>query len=95
MRHREILWESKDSEIRLSAATLKRALKLALGLSPSERATLAHDVLASLDGPSDADATQAWETEILRRLDQLETGTAQTIEADEVLRRIDARLSRR
>jgi len=51
----------------MSAATLKR-----------ERATLAHDVLASLDGPSDADATQAWETEILRRLDQLETGTAQT-----------------
>ncbi len=75
--------------------TLKHTLELALGLPPSEGATLVHDILASLDGPSAADATQAWGTGMLRRLDQLESGTAQTIEADEVLRRIDARLPRR
>jgi len=76
----------------MSSATLKRALDLALELSESERAALAHDLLASLDGPPDADAQQAWEAEIVKRLDEFETGKVRTIDADEALRRIDARL---
>jgi putative addiction module component (TIGR02574 family) len=58
----------------MSSATLKRALDLALELPESERAALAHDLLASLDGPPDADAQQAWEAEITKRFDELETG---------------------
>lgn len=73
----------------MASATLKRALDLALELPESERAALTHD---SLDGPPDADAQQAWEAEITKRLDELETGKVRTIDADEALRRIDARL---
>lgn len=76
----------------MSSATLKRATDLALELPESERAALAHDLLASLDGPPGADGQQAREAEIANRLDELETGTARTIDADEALRRIDARL---
>jgi putative addiction module component (TIGR02574 family) len=79
----------------MSSATLKNALDIALELPETERAALAHDLLVSLDSPADADASQAWEAEITRRLDDLESGEVQTVEADEALRRIDARLRRR
>jgi putative addiction module component (TIGR02574 family) len=79
----------------MSSATLKHALDIALELPETERAALAHDLLVSLDGAADADATQAWEAEVTRRLDDLESGEVQTVEADEALRRIDARLRRR
>ena len=76
----------------MPSPALKRALDIALELSPTERATLAHDILASLDGPADVGATEAWETEIAHRLDDLQAGSVQTVEADEALRRIDSRL---
>jgi putative addiction module component (TIGR02574 family) len=79
----------------MSSASSKEALDLALELSPDERAALAHDLLASLDGPANADAAQAWDAEITRRLDQLEREHVQTVDADEALRRIDKNLSRR
>lgn len=79
----------------MPSTALKHALDIALELPPSERAALAHDLLASLDGPADADAADAWEVEITRRLDELESGKAQTVDADEALRRIDARLRQR
>jgi putative addiction module component (TIGR02574 family) len=79
---------------RMSSATLKRALDLALELPESERAALAHDLLESLDGPADADAQQAWEAEITKRLEELDAGTADTIDAAEVLRRMDSRIRR-
>lgn len=78
----------------MSSATLKRALDLALELPESERAALAHDLIASLDGPADVGAQQAWEVEIEKRLDELEAGNARTIDADEALRRIDDRFRR-
>ncbi|MFZ0501260.1 MAG: addiction module protein [Steroidobacteraceae bacterium] len=76
----------------MSSAILKRAVDLALELPESGRAAVAHDLLASLDGPPGADTQQAWEAEIANRIYELETGNARTIEADEALRRIDARL---
>jgi putative addiction module component (TIGR02574 family) len=76
----------------MPSAALKRALDLALELPPSERAALARGLLASLDGPADANAAEEWETEITERLDDLESGKVQTIDADEVLCRISARL---
>jgi putative addiction module component (TIGR02574 family) len=79
----------------MSSRSFKRVLDLAMALSAAERAALAHDLLASLDGPADADAAQAWEAEITRRLDELERGQAKTIDADEALRTIDKNLSRR
>jgi hypothetical protein len=45
----------------------------ALTLSESERAELAHDLVASLDGPPDADAEALWEAEILHRLSEIDS----------------------
>jgi putative addiction module component (TIGR02574 family) len=53
-----------------AAAVLADALRL----SDDARAELAAELLASLDGPEDADAQQAWETEIGRRIDAIEAG---------------------
>ncbi len=76
----------------MTSAALKHAMDIALELPDVERAELAHDLLASLDGPADANATEAWEAEIAQRLNDLESGKAPTIDADEALRRMDARL---
>jgi len=64
-------------------------------LLPSpERAELAHSLMESLDAPADQDAADAWDQEILRRLDQIDSGTAQLIDRDEFRRRMRARLTR-
>ena len=47
----------------------------ALQLDVKARADLAAELLASLDGPSDPDAEQAWVTEIERRTKSLDAGT--------------------
>jgi hypothetical protein len=78
----------------MTSATLKHALDLALELPAEVRAALAHDLLASQDGPPDADAAEAWEAEIAMRLDEIESGRAQTVSAEEALRRIDEPLRR-
>jgi putative addiction module component (TIGR02574 family) len=69
--------------------TLKQA---ALALPQSERASLASDLVASLDGPEDADVAAAWDIEICRRINEIAAGTAQFLEVDEVLARARARL---
>ena len=78
----------------MTSATLKRALDLALELPPEERAELARDVLASLDGEPDPDCAQAWDSEITERMAKLESGQSKPVGWDEALRRIDDRLRR-
>jgi hypothetical protein len=58
----------------------------AFELPVSQRAELAHDLLASLDGPADPDVSEAWETEILGRLDQLDDATGQLVDRAELRR---------
>jgi putative addiction module component (TIGR02574 family) len=50
-------------------------LARALSLDPQARAELASELLASLEGPPDADAEAAWEAEIRRRVAAIESGT--------------------
>ncbi len=52
----------------------KAVLADALRLREEERAELAAEVLASLDGPAEPDAEAAWETEIRRRIDAIDAG---------------------
>ena len=47
---------------------LDELLAQALRLDPKDRAELASELLASLDGPEDLDAQAAWEDEIQRRV---------------------------
>lgn len=69
-------------------ATAMEELKAELaGLTEQERAELAHFLLNSLDGPgddADADVEAAWDTELARRADEIQRGTAVGKPADQV-----------
>ena len=58
----------------------------ARALGPEDRARLAEDLLASLeDGPeSSAEVEAAWEHEILRRVEEVKSGTAKLVPAEDV-----------
>ena len=61
----------------------------ALRLDADSRARLAAEILASLDGPADPDADQAWKAEIARRVADLEAGKLKLESWAEVKRRIE------
>jgi putative addiction module component (TIGR02574 family) len=77
----------------MSNRGLERIRTQALELSESERAELAHDLVASLDGPPDRDVGEAWEREVQRRLDEIDAGTAELVDRAEFSRRIRERLN--
>ena len=54
---------------------LAAVLADALRLDDEARATLAAELLGSLDGPADPDAESAWDAEIERRIAAIEAGT--------------------
>lgn len=72
-------------EAKLKEAVLAEALRL----DPSARAHVASELLASLDGPADADAETAWIAEIERRVAAIESGTAQLEPWADVKHRIE------
>ena len=78
----------------MGSPTLEKIRSEALNLSESERAELAHNLVASLDGPSEPDVEKAWDAEILRRLAEIDSGTANLIDREEFGRRMRARMSR-
>lgn len=75
-------------------STLGKIRSEALSLPESERAELAHSLVASLGAPADSDAESAWDAEILRRLAEIDSGTAELIDREEFRRRMRARMSR-
>ena len=79
----------------METETLNKLRSEALMLSETERAELAHALVKSLDAPTDADASEAWDKEILRRIAEIDAGTAKLIDRDEFRRRMQARLGGR
>ena len=70
----------RDGDILLSmGVTAKELLKQALALSESDRASLAGALIESLDPEVDPGAEQAWETEIARRVRELEARAVDTV----------------
>lgn len=67
-------------------------LKKALTLPPKDRATLAGSLIDSLDEVDESSAQNAWNDEIARRIEELDSGKAKTIPWDEVRRRVAAKL---
>jgi putative addiction module component (TIGR02574 family) len=65
----------------------------ALALSIEERSWLAHDLWESLRTPEEREIDAAWETEIERRVAEVEAGTAKLIPAEEVLRELRAKVA--
>jgi putative addiction module component (TIGR02574 family) len=59
----------------------------ALGLAPKDRARLAERLLASLEEVADPESETHWLAEAERRLDELESGRAAVVLADEVFRK--------
>lgn len=71
--------------------TVEELRRAALALDPSSRASLAHELLNSLETLSDAEIEQLWVEEALRRDAELDAGTAGTISAEDALVRARAR----
>ena len=78
----------------MGSSALEKVRAEALNLSETERADLAHNLVASLDGPTDSDVEKAWDAEILRRLSAIESGTANLMDREEIRRRMRARMDR-
>ena len=74
-------------------STVKEIHDQAMALSVSERASLAHDLILSLDDPSDFELSPAYEAEIQRRLQMVREGTATGRPADKVFADIKAKYS--
>ena len=73
--------------------TRKQLRDRALELPPDERARLAQEIIASLDGPSEQDASEAWVSEIERRVQEVRAGSVKLVNWKDVRARIVKRLS--
>lgn len=62
----------------------------ALRLSEAERLEVADALYESLEGPADPDAAQAWDAEIKRRIEKIDSGAATLVPWEEARRRIMA-----
>ena len=63
---------------------LEQLTSQAIALSADDRARLAELLLASLPDDADEPLDQAWDQEIRRRVNAVESGTAQLISATDV-----------
>ncbi len=63
---------------------LEQLANQAFALSPEDRARLADLLLASLPDEADDPLDEAWDQEIQRRLESVESGTARLISATDV-----------
>lgn len=78
----------------MASALLQQLRDTVLGLPVEDRAELAHELLASLDGPPDADAETAWAAMIERRVAEVDAGTIELVDGDDVMLRVRERLRR-
>jgi len=78
----------------MASSAMEQIRKEVFELSIEERAALAHDLVASLDGQLEAGAVEQWDQEILRRLDEVESGNALVIDRNEFSRRLRERIAR-
>jgi putative addiction module component (TIGR02574 family) len=76
----------------MGTEALSKLRSEALSLPEAERAELARDLVRSLDAPADSGVGDAWDREIVRRLAEVDAGTAKLIDRDEFRRRMQARI---
>ena len=69
-----------------------RVVEQALQLTVEERAEVAAEIIASVDGEPDADAEEAWAAEIERRARRAIAGESQGTDWETVRARIEAKL---
>jgi len=72
---------------------VSEVVEKALALSTEDRSLVIERLIASLDeGPAEEGVAEAWAEEIKRRVDDIRSGSANLIPAEEVRRRLAARL---
>jgi putative addiction module component (TIGR02574 family) len=62
----------------------------ALGLTLKERATLAKELLDTVDSPSEAELEQLWLDEVGKRIERVQRGESKLIPLEEALQRAKA-----
>lgn len=72
--------------------TVEELMREALRLDAPARATMAHELLISLESLSDAEVQQLWADATVLRSAELDAGTATTVSAEEALACARARL---
>ena len=68
---------------------LAEVLKSALSLNANDRAVVAEKLLASLDDLDEEEASRLWAEEANRRLQEFQSGSAVTVTAHEVARKVE------
>ena len=71
-------------------ASAKELKKQALALAPADRVELAESLLAGVDDFISPDLEAAWRKEVAGRVDEIESGRAKLVPAEEVHRRARA-----
>lgn len=78
------------NELPMNSVALDRVRSEALRLPEAERAELAHELVVSLDGGVDAD--EAWDTEVVRRLAEIDSGSAALVDRETLRLRMRTRI---
>ena len=76
----------------MTTETLNRLRTQISALSKPERAALAHEIIAGLDGVRDDAVEQAWDDEIMRRMAQVESGQAELLTREEFRQQMRSRM---
>lgn len=71
--------------------TVDELMREVLALDAPTRASMAHELLNSLESLSEAEAEQLWIEEAQRRSAEIEAGTATTVPAEEAIARARGR----
>lgn len=71
----------------------QKILNEALGLSPTERAELVEQILASFEFPARKDIDAAWAKEAEERIDAYERGEIGTTSSEDVIKEINKQVN--
>ena len=80
-----------DHRDEVHSMTVDELMREVLALDAKARASMAHELLKSLESLSEAEIEQLWIEESQRRSAEIDAGTAITVSAEEALARARAR----
>jgi putative addiction module component (TIGR02574 family) len=76
------------------ATELEKVVEQALALPGIERLSVARRILESVEPEASAEVERAWEEEIVRRIEQIDSGTATGRSWEEIKNDFDSRFRR-
>ena len=76
------------------AADLERVIEQALSLPGLERLSVARRILESVEPEASEEVERAWEAEIIKRVEKIDSGTAKFRPWEEIRKDFDSRFPR-